>query len=223
MILQQTEDARAMLKSWKEAYLKNREDIEISGRGMRWEFDQNRLFKGTEYIASVCDGLNQVANVLRDFHNIFGPDLKSIISDPAQIDTIIKRVDRLIVLILDADFNIFDEYNKENWEATMSLFYEEVHFLENEAKFFIDECFLVLRSAEDALNMLLRFKDTKTRDTIHQQLLRKFDVIMQQFSKEVNIVEGIFNRGKIFILVLANLEVYTSLFGQPNIILSNAN
>nr|XP_033194235.1 dynein heavy chain 10, axonemal-like [Bombus vancouverensis nearcticus] len=185
VILQQTEDARAMLKSWKEAYLKNREDIEISGRGMRWEFDQNRLFKGTEYIASVCDGLNQVANVLRDFHNIFGPDLKSIISDPAQIDTIIKRVDRLIVLILDADFNIFDEYNKENWEATMSLFYEEVHFLENEAKFFIDECFLVLRSAEDALHMLLKFKDTKTRDTIHQQLLRKFDVIMQQFSKEV--------------------------------------
>ncbi|CAL7939587.1 unnamed protein product [Xylocopa violacea] len=185
-----------MLKSWKQSYLKNREDIELSGKGTRWEFDQNRLFKGTEYMAHVCDGLNQVAGVLQDFHNIFGDYLKSIISDPAQIDTIIKRVDRLMTPILEADYNIFDEFNKENWEATMSLFYEEVHYLENEAKFFIDECFMVLINAEDALKMLLKFKETKTRATIQKQLLKKFDVIMQQFSKEVSTVEGLFNRGK---------------------------
>ncbi|XP_026670097.1 dynein heavy chain 10, axonemal [Ceratina calcarata] len=196
VILQKTEQASSMLKNWKFSYLKNREDIEISGKGMRWEFDQKRLFKGTEYIASVCDGFNQVASVLQDFHNIFGPNLKSIISDPAQIDTIIKRVDRLIVPFLEADFNIFDEFNKDNWEATMTLFYEEVHFLENEAKFFIDECFMALVSAEHALEMLIMFKEMKTRATVHQQLMRKFDVIMQQFSKEVSIVEGIFNRGK---------------------------
>ncbi|KOX73523.1 Dynein heavy chain 10, axonemal, partial [Melipona quadrifasciata] len=128
-----------MLKSWKRAYLRTRDEIEESGKGTRWEFDQKRLFKGTEYIASVCDGLNQVANVLRDFHNIFGPELKSIISDPAQVDTVVKRVDRLVLPILEADYNVFDEYNQENWEATISLFFEEVHFLENEAKFFIDE------------------------------------------------------------------------------------
>ncbi|PBC34043.1 Dynein heavy chain 10, axonemal [Apis cerana cerana] len=109
--------------SWKQAYLKSREDIEISGKGKRWEFDQKRLFQGTEYIAS------------------------SIISDPAQIDT----------------------FNKENWEATLSLFFEEV---------------------------LMKFKDVKTRASIHQQLMKKFDVVMQQFSKEVSTVEGIFNRGK---------------------------
>lgn len=194
-ILVKTEDARTMLRSWKECYLKNREMIEVSGKGARWEFDQKLLFQETEYIAFVCDGLNQIANVLQDFHNIFGPRLKSIISDPAQIDTIIKRVDRLITPIQEADFNIFDEFNKENWEATMTWFNEEVRFLENEARFFIDECFMVLINAEDALQVLLQFKNTKTRDTLHQQLLRKFDVIMQQFSKEVSVVEGIYNRG----------------------------
>lgn len=196
--MQKTEEAHAMLKKWKKSYLKNREDIELSGKGMRWEFDQRRLFQGTEYMASVCDGLNQVANVLQEFHNIFGPDLKTVISDPGQIDTIIKRVDRLTVTILDTDYNIFDEFNKENWSATMATFYQEVRYLENETKFFIDECFMSLRSAESALEILLKFKETKTRAIIHEQLLRKFDVIMQQFSKEVSTVEGIFNRGKIF-------------------------
>lgn len=194
-ILQKTEDAHAMLNSWKHSYLKNREKIEVSGKGTRWEFDQHRLFKSTDYIASVCKGLNQVASVLQDFYNIFGPHLKSIISDPAQIDTIMKRVGRLIVPIQEADFNIFDEFNRDNWEATMGWFNEEVRFLENEARFFIDECFMVLINAEDALKVLITFKNTKTRDTIHQQLLRKFDVIMQQLSKEISVVEGIYNRG----------------------------
>nr|XP_031841739.1 dynein heavy chain 10, axonemal [Nomia melanderi] len=195
-ILRKTKDARVMLKSWKSAYLKVRKEIEESGKGTRWEFDQKRLFKSTEYIASVCNGLNQVAGVLEDFYNIFGPYLKSIISDPAQIDTIIKRVGRLVLPIQDADFNVYDEFNRENWEATMSLFYEEVRFLENEARFFIDECFMVLISAEQALEVLLKFKDMKTRTSIQQQLSRKFDVIMQQFSKEVSAVEAIYNRGK---------------------------
>lgn len=195
-IIEKTADASTMMKSWKLSYLEYRKEIEESGKGNRWEFDQKQLFRETEYIASVCDGLNQIANVLQDFYNIFGPHLKSIISDPAQIDTIIKRVDRLTTPILEADFNIFDEYNHDNWEATMIWFLEEVRFLENEAKFFIDECFMVLISAEEALQVLLKFKNVKTRQTIHQQLLRKFDVIMQQFSKEISMVEGIYNRGK---------------------------
>ncbi|XP_076299607.1 uncharacterized protein LOC143218359 [Lasioglossum baleicum] len=197
-ILEKTRDAYTMLKSWKNAYLRIRAEIEGSGKGTRWEFDQNKLFTSTEYIATVCDGLNQVASVLQDFYNIFGPYLKSIISDPAQIDTIIKRVARLILPIEDADFNIYDEFNKENWEATMSLFYEEVRFLENEARFFIDECFMVLVNAEQALKVLLMFKNMKTRASIQEQLSRKFGVIVQQFSKEVSTVEGIYNRGETF-------------------------
>ncbi|KZC13452.1 Dynein heavy chain 10, axonemal [Dufourea novaeangliae] len=195
-ILQKTENAHVMLRRWKISYLNVREEIELSGKGSRWEFDQKKLFKGTEYIAFVCKDLNQVASVLQDFYNIFGPYLKSIISDPAQIDTIIKRVSRLILPIQDADFNVYDEFNKENWEATISLFYEEVRFLENEARFFIDECFMVLISAEQALEVLLMFKNMKTRASIQEQLSRKFDVIVQQFNKEVSAVEGIYNRGK---------------------------
>ncbi|KAG7199559.1 hypothetical protein KM043_014170 [Ampulex compressa] len=195
-VLRRTEEAHKMLKNWKISYLKTREEIELSGKGTRWEFDQRRLFQDTEYIAVVCNDLNKTTCVLQDFYNIFGADLKSIINDPAQIDAIVKRVDRLIVPIQEADFDIFDQFNKENWEATMSSFYEQVTYLENEAKFFIDECFMVLINAEDALKVLLKFKKTKTRATIQEQLSRKFDVIMQQFSKEIGVVENIYNRGK---------------------------
>ncbi|XP_018050925.1 PREDICTED: dynein heavy chain 10, axonemal [Atta colombica] len=195
-ILEKTNMASVMLKQWKRLYLKVRLDIELSGKGARWEFDQKRLFQDTEYIAEVCSDLHKIASVLQDFYNIFGPDLKSIINDPAQIDTVVKRVDALIVPIEEVDFDIFDVFNKENWEALNAWFYEEVIFLEDQAKFYIDECFMVLISAENSLEMLLKFKNIKTRAAIQHQLFRKFNVIMQQFSKEINVVESIYNRGK---------------------------
>lgn len=195
-ILKKTSAASAMLKQWKQSYLKTRLDIELSGKGNRWEFDQKRLFQDTEYIAEVCNDLYKIAGVLQDFYNIFGPDLKSIINDPAQIDAVVKRVDALVVPIEEADFDIFNVFNKENWEAMTAWFYEQVSYLEDQAKFYIDECFTVLINAENALEMLLKFKNIKTRAAIQQQLLRKFDMIMQQFSKEINIVENIYHRGK---------------------------
>ncbi|CAL1680177.1 unnamed protein product [Lasius platythorax] len=195
-ILQKTSAASAMLRQWKRSYLKTRLDIELSGKGVRWEFDQKRLFQNTEYIAEVCSDLYKIVGVLQDFYNIFGPDLKSIINDPAQIDAVVKRVDALVVPIEEADFDIFNVFNKENWEAMTAWFYEQVTYLEDQAKFYIDECFTVLISAENALEMLLKFKNIKTRAAIQRQLLHKFDVIMQQFGKEINIVENIYHRGK---------------------------
>lgn len=195
-ILRKTSMASAMMRQWKRSYLKTRTDIELFGKSQRWEFDQKRLFQDTEYIAEVCSDLHKIAGVLEDFYNIFGSELKSIINDPAQIDAVVKRVNALAVPIENADFDIFNVFNKENWEALTKWFYEEVTYLEDQAKFYIDECFAVLISAENALEMLLKFKNMKTRAAIQQQLLRKFDVIMQQFSKEINTVEHIYQRNK---------------------------
>jgi len=195
-IMQKTSAASIMMKKWRQSYLKTRMDIELSGKGNRWEFDQKRLFRETEYLAKVCTDLYDMIEVLQDFHNIFGPYLKSIINDPAQIDAVVKRVNALMTPIQEADFDIFNIFNMENWEVMIAWFYEEVSYLEDQAKFYIDECFIVLISAERALKMLLKFKDLKTRPAIQQQLLRKFDTIMQQFSKEIGHVENIFHRGK---------------------------
>lgn len=191
-----TNTACDMLKQWKISYMKTRDTIELSGKGARWEFDKGRLFKETEYIASVCRDLNDVCNVLQDFYNIFGAELKSIMNNPEQIDGVIKRVDKLVVPIQKADFDLYREYNKENWEVLMTLFYEEVSSLESEAEFFINDCFTVLTSAEDAMEALLKFKNMKTREAIQSQLLTKFDVVMQQFMKEITAVGQIFHRGK---------------------------
>ncbi|XP_044581988.1 dynein axonemal heavy chain 10-like [Cotesia glomerata] len=195
-IVEQTKNAYTMLKSWKNLYFVTRKSIELSEKGKRWEFDQNRLFSEIEYITKVCNDFNEIASVLQSYYNIFGPDLKSIITDPSQIDVIVKRVDELILPISNADFNIFNKLNQENWDATMAWFYLEVASLQKEALFLIDDYFKALINAEQALEVLLKFKNFKTKPAIQECLLMKFDVIMQQFSKEINQVEDIFSSGK---------------------------
>ncbi|CAG5096513.1 Similar to DNAH10: Dynein heavy chain 10 [Cotesia congregata] len=195
-IVEQTKNAYTMLKSWKNLYFVTRKSIELSEKGKRWEFDQNRLFSEIDYITKVCNDFNEIASVLQSYYNIFGPELKSIITDPSQIDVIVKRVDELILPISNADFNIFNKLNQENWDATMAWFYLEVASLQKEALFLIDDYFKALINAEQALEVLLKFKNFKTKPAIQECLLMKFDVIMQQFSKEINQVEDIFSSGK---------------------------
>ncbi|XP_049816413.1 dynein axonemal heavy chain 10 [Schistocerca nitens] len=189
-------EAIEMLEKWKSSYFEMQLKIELSGKGQRWEFDKKKLFKATDYMASVCRDLYQFAKVLQDFQNIYGPELKSIISDPAQIDAVVKRVEALVVPVEEVDFDIFSDKNEVNWQDIMTSFYKEVELLENEAKYFIDECFKILRSSDDALDMLLKFKHIETREAIQKQLMLKFDHIMRQFNKEISAVEVEFTRGR---------------------------
>ena len=67
----------------------------------------------------------------------------------------------------------------------MEWFHKQVVSIDNEAKHFIDDSFKTLRSAEGAFDMLLRFKHIRSRETINNQMMRKFNDIMLQFGKEV--------------------------------------
>lgn len=51
--MEKTEAAHKMLTQWKKSYHDTRKDIELSGKGTRWEFDKKRLFKDTDYLAAV--------------------------------------------------------------------------------------------------------------------------------------------------------------------------
>lgn len=48
------------------------------------------------------------------------------------------------------------------------------------------------RSADMALETLLKFKNMETQPVILEQLMTKFEVILDQFNKEVSLIEDIF-------------------------------
>lgn len=181
-----------MLETWKDSYMETRQKIEDTGKGQRWEFDKKKLFAESDYMASVCKDLYDVAVTIEEFNNIFGPELRAMVIDPQKIDNVAKRVEKLVSQIEASDFDIFSENHKENWEAVMAFFYKEVRKLEQEGVKFIDQSFKNLRSSESALEMLTKLKNVRTRQVILDRLLTKFDVILEQFNKELLVIDDAF-------------------------------
>ncbi|XP_006149290.1 dynein heavy chain 10, axonemal [Tupaia chinensis] len=197
-----TLEAKNTLKMWKKAYFDIRAKIEASGREARWEFDRKRLFERTDYMATICQDLYDILQVMEEFYNIFGPELKAVTGDPKRIDDVLCRVDGLVTPMESLTFDPFSIKSSQYWKYVMDDFKIEVLVIEKEAKNFIDESFKKLRSAEAAFDMLLKFKHIRSREAINRQMMMKFNDILAQYCKEIDIVN------KIFVQNLENPPLY---------------
>nr|KAJ3423035.1 Dynein heavy chain 10, axonemal [Polyrhizophydium stewartii] len=187
-------DAKSLLESWSSTYFQVRERIEQSGRDQRWEFDRKKLFEQTNYMALRCADLYEIAEVMEQFYSIFGPELKAVTGDPQAIDEVIKRVEALIVPFETIPFDIFNKKHQTSWEGVMARFREQIVQIEDMAKQFIDASFKKLRSAEGAFDLLQNIKNIKSRESINNQLMGKWYEILDQYAREVDIIEEIFKK-----------------------------
>ncbi|XP_059533127.1 dynein axonemal heavy chain 10 [Myotis daubentonii] len=187
-----TLEAKNSLDMWKKAYFDTRAKIEASGREARWEFDRKRLFERTDYMATICQDLYDVLQVMEEFYNIFGPELKAVTGDPKRIDDVLCRVDNLVTPMESLTFDPFCIQSSHYWKYVMDDFKIEVLVIEKEAKNFIDESFKTLRSAEAAFDMLLKFKHIRSREAVNRQMMMKFNDILVQYCKEIDIINKIF-------------------------------
>ncbi|XP_030358369.1 dynein heavy chain 10, axonemal isoform X4 [Strigops habroptila] len=185
-------DAKSTLQRWRECYFAVRAQIEASGREPRWEFDQKRLFGKTDYMASVCQDLIEVLQVTEEFYNIFGPELKAVTGNPNHVDDLLTRVNELTRPIEELSFDPFSIKSARGWKSVMEDFREEVLVIEEETKYFIDESFKTLRSAEAAFDILLNLKHIRSREAISKQMMMKFNDILDQYCKEVESINQIF-------------------------------
>jgi len=78
----------------------------------------------------------------------------------------------------------------------MHKFGDQVTQIEEMARLFIDTSFKKLRSAEGAFDLLQNFKSVKSRQSINEQMMGKFNDILEQYSKEVEMINEIFNTNK---------------------------
>merc|ERR1719440_49610 len=157
-------DAKLVLERWKQSYMTMRQRIEESGRDNRWEFDRNKLFARTDYMAQRCGDLIYVAEMLRDMRAMLGPELKAVTGDAKGIDEVMSHVEALVVPLEMAPFDLFDRRYQTSWEAAMGKFRENVAAIEEMLKKFMDDSFTKLRSAEGAFDLLQKFRSMQSHE-----------------------------------------------------------
>lgn len=60
--------------------------------------------------------------ILEDFYNIFGPELKGVTGDATCIDEVLCRVDGLVLSIEEVRFNPFNICKMSSWKMVMQDF-----------------------------------------------------------------------------------------------------
>lgn len=81
-----------LLWTWKETYMRTRAFIENSGVGSRWEFNKPVLFADVEHCARISQDIANIAEIFIEYENIFSQRLKTLISDPKDVDIMLKKV-----------------------------------------------------------------------------------------------------------------------------------
>lgn len=190
------EAAKAVLTTWESEYLKTRQRIEDSGRDARWEFDRKRLFEKSNYMATVCAELWQMVKVVADFNKFLGAELKAVTGDNHGVDKVKESVKAMVAPLQVLEFDVFDDGHSEEWAAVRDRFNANKEQIERSTRYFIDNSFKQLRSAEGAFELLQNFKQIKGEGAISQQVLEKFDEILTQFSREIDSNWDLFEQQK---------------------------
>ena len=129
---------------------------------------------------------------MEEFHNIFGPELKSVTGNPEGIEAVLEKVNTLMLDIETVRFDPFDSSQRQNWTSKMSRFEQEVKLIEEEANQFINDSFQSLRSAEGAFEMMQNFKHIRSRDAINATMMKQLNEILSTFVKEVDTINDLF-------------------------------
>ena len=116
---------------------------------------------------------------------LFVPEVVAVVGSVDQVEGLLTRINSLTKYFADIDFDVYNISNIRRWKTVMDNFWNDVENIEIDVKIFVDEAFQNLRSAEGAFDMLVRFKNIKSRDSINAQLNSKFGDILAQYEKQV--------------------------------------
>ncbi|KAM3661462.1 dynein axonemal heavy chain 10 [Ammospiza maritima maritima] len=185
-------EAKHTLEQWKKCYFTTCIQVEESGSKRYWKFDVKSLFEKTDYMVSICQDLYDMFQVAEELQNIFIPELKTVSENPKGVDELQREVNIVISPMEDLRFDPFRVENARDWAFVVEEFRADVVDIEEKMTRFIDKSFTTLRSAETAFGLLSKYKRLQIPKTINKQFMKKFSVVLEQYCKEVEIVEQIF-------------------------------
>ena len=115
-------------------------------------------------MAHVLGHLFDVAQVLDQFDQFLGPELRAVTDDTSQVDKVVARVEALKEPLTQITYNAFDRRYAESWQSLMDAFNANVASIEEQSIHFIDDAFQKLRSAEGAFELVENFQNVQSRD-----------------------------------------------------------
>ena len=179
-----------VLDKWYETVTQTKKEVD-TGDNNHWPSDK-KLFDRTKHIKSILQEMKEAVVCLKEFFSFLNKDLKKVTGDTQGIEDVIEQV-KSVSKPLEAIGKVFlMDANNKPWNAPYAKFKEEVKIIENKTINMIDTAFKKLRSAEGAFDLIQNLKSVKTRESIKEQMQKKFTDILTKYGEEVQQMSQIF-------------------------------
>ncbi|VDM32164.1 unnamed protein product [Hydatigera taeniaeformis] len=196
-ILRETGAAVRMLTMFETTYMQERQRVEATSRDNRWEFDRKLLFGRIHYVTRVLQDILDMANCAKEFYRMFGPELKNITGQSKSLTEVLRLVDNLFNPLKNPNMKCpFLPQNEKSWSRLQEEFADKVNLIDAKAKNFINDYFAHIRGANNAFNLLERFKAVKARSAISCLLKDKYRDVLHSLGVELSRVERRFMENK---------------------------
>jgi dynein heavy chain len=133
----------------------------------------------------------------QEFFAILGNDLKAVTGSSDQINNFIDRVKEQVRKLETFSYDVFNPEYMGEWKQTFTNFGSQIDALETETTNLIGNTFKEkLTSSDGAFELLSKFKNVETRPKIQEELSNKYKNVLEQYLKELNNMEELFNANK---------------------------
>lgn len=177
------------LKSWIQQFIDKKNELNDSDAGPRWEFDQNVLFNEIEHFAKIFQKLTNVFQIIIEFENLFGDQLKSWINVPYEVDYMTSELNNLKTYFPSLSYDIFRMGNVEYWDESLQRFNDKVHSFELETELFLDRCVGLLRTPVDGIALMTEIGKMRTRKCFEDHISTKSDDVVKVLISHIGNVE----------------------------------
>ncbi|KAL5105240.1 Dynein heavy chain 10 axonemal [Taenia crassiceps] len=196
-ILHETGAAVRMLTMFESTYMQERQRVEATSQDNRWEFDRKLLFGRIHYVTRVLRDILDMANCAKEFYRMFGPELKNITGESKSLTEVLRLVDNLFNPLKNPNIKCpFLIQNEKFWNRLKEEFADKVSLIDAKAKNFINDYFAHIRGANNAFNLLERFKAVKARRAISCLLKDKYRDVLRSLGVELSRMERRFMENK---------------------------
>ena len=187
----------AVIEKWISNFFEVQEAIEKEVTVRRWIFSRLKdIFAKPRHMKVILENFSTACVVIQEFFAILGNDLKAVTGSSENINRISDRVNDAVAKLEGFPNDVYNPEHLSEWKQSFSNFTEQVTQIETDTKLLIRTTFTKdkLNSSEGAFELLSKFKNVKTRQQIEEELADKYKNILEQYQKELQIMEEIYNK-----------------------------
>lgn len=188
----------SVLNQWQDLFFKTKMAIEAEITIRRWDFGRIKdIFAKPKHMIAVLNDFQNACTMQKEFYAILGNDLKAVTGSSDQINTFTDRVKDQVRKLETFQHDVFNPDHLSEWSQCFANFKHQIEQLENETVSLIQKTFQEkLTSSDGAFELLSKFKNVDTRPKIQEELSNKYRNVLDQYIKELKIMEDIFNANK---------------------------